>query len=140
HTSDFDLLLPMLLTLDPAKYTQGGPQGAAARSPDGRWILSLADNVPGGVKLAPGQSTTGLTVHVVTPGFETADYQPGVVGVPALGSAPVFTSTPPTTATAGQIYTYTAASTDAGANVVAYLLQQAPPGMTVDASTGAITW
>ena len=29
NTADFDLLLPLELTLDPANYVQGGPQGAA---------------------------------------------------------------------------------------------------------------
>jgi hypothetical protein len=73
NTADYDLLLPLLLTLDPAKDVQGGPQGAAGRSQDGRWIISLNNNVPGGVRLQPGQSTSGLTVQVVTPGFEAAD-------------------------------------------------------------------
>ncbi len=140
NTADFDLLLPLLLTLDPAKYVQGAPQGAEGVTGDGRWIISLSNNVPGGVELAPGQSTTAYTVQIVTPGFETADYQPGVIGVPADNAVPVFTSKPPTTVTAGQTYSYSAVATDTEGNVVAYLLQQAPAGMTVNASTGVITW
>ena len=140
NTTDFDLQLPLLLTLDPAKYVQGAPAGVTGQTPDGRWILSLGNNVPGGVELAPGQSTTAYTVHIVTPGFETADYEPGVVGVPAVGAAPVFTSTPPTDVNAGQTYTYAASATDSASAVVAFLLQQAPAGMTVNASTGVITW
>ncbi len=140
NTTNFDLLLPLLLTLDPAKYVQGAPQGAAEATPDGRWVLDLANNIPGGVKLAPGQTTSGFTVHIVTPGFETADYEPGVIGVPDTNSSPSFTTQPVAAATAGQPYTYAAVATDPGASVVAYLLQQAPPGMAVDASTGVITW
>src|SRR5262249_10179816 len=37
NTADYDLLLPLLLTLDPAKDVQGGPLGANGQLPDGRW-------------------------------------------------------------------------------------------------------
>ncbi len=140
NTADYDLLIPLVLTLDPAEFVQGGPQGALEQSDDGRWIFSLNANVPGGVRLAPGESTVGLTVHIVTPGFETADYEPGVAGVPAITSAPTFTSTPPTDVNAGETYHYAAMATDTEGAVVAYLLQRAPEGMTVDPSTGEITW
>ena len=141
-TADYDLLLPLLLTLDPAKYVQGAPQGAAEQTSDGRWLISLANNVPGGVRLAPGQSTSGLTGHVGTPGFETADYEPGVVGVPNDNALPVFQSAPPVNVTAGQTHTLTSPSSrpDSAAPWVAYLLQRAPQGMTVDPATGVITW
>ncbi len=140
NTADYDLLLPLILTLNPAKFVQGAPQGALEQSDDGRWIFSLEGNVPGGVRLEPGQSTTGLTVHIVTPGFETADYQPGVAGVPSLSAKPTFTSTAPTDVNAGETYHYAATATDVEGAVVAYLLQRAPLGMTVDPSTGEITW
>ncbi len=139
NTADFDLLLPLLLTLDPANYVQGAPQGAAEETASGLWILNLDNNVPG-LELAPGQSTTAYTVQIVTPGFETAGYVPGVIGVPADDQPPVFTSIAPTAGSVGQTYTYDATATDPADTVVAYLLQQAPAGMTVNASTGVITW
>ena len=106
----------------------------------GLWILSLANNVPGGVELTPGASTTAYTVQIVTPGFESADYVPGVVGVPAGDQPPVFMSVPPTAASVGQAYSYSPTATDPADTVVAYLLQQAPAGMTINASTGQISW
>src|SRR5262249_55807289 len=71
NTGTYDLLLPLLLVLDPLQGYQGVPQHAAGQTPDGRWLVDLSNNVPnhvpGGVRLRPGESTSGQTITVVTP-------------------------------------------------------------------------
>ncbi len=60
--------------------------------------------------------------------------------VGAGGSAPLFTSTPVTTATQNVPYGYTLAASDADGGVLSYSLDIKPTGMSVDSSSGAITW
>ena len=57
--------------------------------------------MPGGVQLAPGQSTTGQTVTINDPNGQTINYTTEVSGMPPAASAPVFDSTPVTSVTAG---------------------------------------
>jgi len=57
------------------------------------------------------------------------------------GNAPVFTSTPVTTATEGVIYSYTLTATDADPGTsLTYSLDTKPVGMSVNTSSGLITW
>ena len=51
NTSQFDLLAPLLLILDPAPGFTGTPQNAT-QSSSGSWLISLNSSVPGGVQLA----------------------------------------------------------------------------------------
>jgi hypothetical protein len=54
---------------------------------------------------------------------------------------PVITSTPVTTATEGALYTYDVDATDANVgDVLTYYLNISPLGMTIDSSTGLISW
>jgi len=53
NTTDYDLLAPLRLVLDPARYFAGSPQ-AATLSSNGLWLIDLA---LAGTKLAPGEST-----------------------------------------------------------------------------------
>ena len=61
NTATYDLLLPLLLTLDPARAADGGVRDADGLLPDGRWLIRLDDNVSGGVRLRPGETTTAQT-------------------------------------------------------------------------------
>lgn len=54
-------------------------------------------------------------------------------------SAPVFTSTAPTSATVGVLYSYQAAATDADADPLTWTLTVKPTGMTVSAA-GLVNW
>jgi bacillopeptidase F len=56
------------------------------------------------------------------------------------GSPPSITSTPPTTATEGSLYSYSVTATDADGDALGFSLDVAPAGMTIDASTGVIAW
>ena len=55
NTSQFDLLAPLLLILDPAPGFTGTPQNAT-QSSNGSWLISLNSSVPGGVQLAPARA------------------------------------------------------------------------------------
>lgn len=58
----------------------------------------------------------------------------------AVNVAPQITSTPITSATAGSAYGYRVAATDANGGTLTYSLTQAPAGMTINATTGQISW
>jgi hypothetical protein len=58
-----------------------------------------------------------------------------------LNDRPVFTSLPNLTAIVGRAYTYKAFATDADINdMLEYSLRTAPEGMTIDKTTGSLTW
>ena len=54
--------------------------------------------------------------------------------------APIFDSTPVTTAAAGQAYQYHVAAHDPNGGPVSYLLDSGPAGMSIDPVTGMLTW
>ena len=87
------LLLPMLLVLDPAENVTGVPYDVLHHTPDGRWLISLDQNLPDGVRLRPGQTTTARTVRVVAPGFEAVDFVSGISAVPAANVVSTSTTT-----------------------------------------------
>lgn len=55
-------------------------------------------------------------------------------------SPPVITSTPPTVATVGNLYTYAVTASDPDGDALAFALDAAPPGMAVDAVSGVLEW
>lgn len=57
-----------------------------------------------------------------------------------MGSPPTITSTPPTTAVPGSLYSYAVKATDPDGDAVSFSLTLAPTGMTIDAATGVIGW
>lgn len=84
--------------------------------------------------------------------YDTTDGAPGGgllvkldVG-PGVPSAPVFDSTPVIAALAGTAYTYAAHATDPDGQIVTYALVPStspaspPAGMTINSSTGLVTW
>ncbi|MFA6901564.1 MAG: Ig-like domain-containing protein [Gallionellaceae bacterium] len=56
------------------------------------------------------------------------------------GNAPLFTSTPVTTATQNVLYSYTLTASDADGDVLSYSLDVKPSGMVIDSATGIINW
>ncbi|WP_276784305.1 tandem-95 repeat protein [Thalassolituus oleivorans] len=62
------------------------------------------------------------------------------VTVNAANDAPVITSTAITSATEGEVYTYTVTATDAENDTLIWSLTTAPSGMNIDSATGVITW
>jgi len=57
-----------------------------------------------------------------------------------VNHAPVITSTPVTSATKDQAYTYDVNATDSDGDTLTYSLTTTPSGMTINSSTGLITW
>jgi len=60
--------------------------------------------------------------------------------LPYVNTAPVLGSTPPTTAKVEYLYTYDVNANDFEDDILTYSLLTSPEGMTIDSSTGIITW
>ncbi|NJR16287.1 MAG: tandem-95 repeat protein [Calothrix sp. CSU_2_0] len=133
-----DLLLPVMLLLDPSNSFTGVPQGTIGRNQTGAYLLDLQDSLPDG-RLKPGASTTTRTITVNNPDALRVEFTPDIYAMPYPNQAPVITSTALTTATVGQQYNYQVTANDPDGTVLGYLLYDAPTGMQVDAS-GLISW
>ena len=57
-----------------------------------------------------------------------------------FNSSPVIESDPVTTAKEGAIYTYDVEATDPNGDILTYSLTVSPTGMTINSTTGAISW
>lgn len=57
-----------------------------------------------------------------------------------FNSSPVIESTPVTTAKEGASYTYDVEATDPNEDILTYSLTISPTGMTINSTTGVITW
>jgi len=55
-------------------------------------------------------------------------------------AGPVFTSTAPTTATQGTLFTYQPTATDASATITSWSISNAPTGSFFSTATGAFSW
>src|SRR5439155_2118817 len=102
-----DLLLPVVLELDPRQQFEGVPLTAQGQSPDGTWLIDLSSQLEGGL-LRAGASTVGKTITVRNPAARRVTFDPSVTGLPAPNQAPAFLSRPAITATAGQALRYQA--------------------------------
>ncbi len=137
-TTDYDLLGPLMLVLDPARYFRGTPMGATA-TPGGLWLLDVGAGLTGG-RLRPGESTVVRTVTLSNVDGQHGQLGFGLYALPYPNTAPGFVSAPITAATAGTPYSATIAASDPDGAVVTYVLLDAPAGMTLDPVTGALAW
>ncbi|MDP2227395.1 MAG: putative Ig domain-containing protein, partial [Moraxellaceae bacterium] len=100
------------------------------------------DSVFGTISWMPPQAlanyTANVTVQVSDGGVSTT--QSFVITVSAQNDAPAFTSTPVSVGTEGVAYSYAATAADPEGQTLAFSLQTAPAGMSIDASTGVISW
>ena len=64
----------------------------------------------------------------------------GPSGPGPTNQTPIITSTPIITATVGAAYTYNVTATDPDGNTLTFSLTIIPPGMTINSSTGLISW
>jgi Putative Ig domain len=55
-------------------------------------------------------------------------------------SGPVFTSTPPSTATQGVLFNYAPTATDASSTITSWGMSGNPVGMSINTSTGLVSW
>lgn len=115
---------------DPLTYgLTTGPTGMTINSTTGfvsGWTPTGAGSFPVTIVVSDGQATTSqsFTVTVAAP--------PQV--------APVITSTPVTTATVAVPYRYQVLATDANGNTITYSLPTGVTGMTINSTTGLISW
>ncbi|MFB8796675.1 MAG: putative Ig domain-containing protein, partial [Microcoleus sp.] len=110
-----------LFTLAPGTYTV-----ATLLPPGSTQIVPSSETYQ--VSLASGQVLAGLD-------FRSA------IGTRTFGNQnPVFTSTAPTTASAGQLVRYRPTATDADKNPLVYDLIVKPEGMAIDPQTGTVGW
>jgi VCBS repeat-containing protein len=94
----------------------------------------------GVISWTPANGVITADVEVSVADASETVSQSFTINVSATNDAPVFTSVPVTTATEDEIYTYTAAATDADGNTLVYGLSVAPLGMTIDSTSGVINW
>ncbi|MGH8547581.1 MAG: putative Ig domain-containing protein [Methylococcales bacterium] len=128
-----------------------------ATDPDAGDVLTYSlTTAPAGMAIDPGTglitwtpdtSQTGVqpvTVRVQDPGglFDVQTYSVTVAAPPPpTNQAPTIISTPVTSGSIGQPYSYDVDATDPDAgDVLTYLLTTAPAGMTIDPATGLIAW
>lgn len=140
NNSDRDLLLPLILILDPADGYEGLPVGAGSQAPDGRWFIDVSEHLPDGLQLGIGQSTTGRTVSIYNQDDRRVDYATAVGALPAANQRPVFDTDPLSVASVGQPYAYDADAHDPDDGPVYFFLQRGPEDMVVDPITGQINW
>ena len=123
------------------------------------WQLTHEENVIVSLAEGPDGMTLGDGVIEWTPGTEDADTAP-VVELLATDSSgqqasqrfhlqvvselpnqpPFFTTTPPLTGLADESWVYLAEAIDPELDEINFILDSAPVGMSVDASTGEVTW
>ncbi|WP_257387797.1 putative Ig domain-containing protein, partial [Tahibacter caeni] len=145
--------LPVITQLPPGSALAGQAYGGtlAATDPDGDTLSLTLNRAPGGMTMTPAgvfdwtPGTAQVGHHVVrvtvTDDHGGATVAEWLVTVERVGHAPVFTSTPVTVATKGKNYRYAVTASDADGDTLTYSLALQPSwGMTINASTGVISW
>ncbi|MFA6984719.1 MAG: Ig-like domain-containing protein [Arenimonas sp.] len=88
-----------------------------------------------------GAHTVVLQVSDPRGGTDTQEFTVLVsAGVDSGNHPPSVSSIPETAALIDQAYVYALVASDLDGDALSYTLQTAPSGMTIDASTGAVTW
>src|SRR5262249_15500841 len=86
-----------------------------------------------------GSQLVSLQVSDSQGGIATQSYTILVTATPP-NQPPTITSTAPTLATAGVLYSYDVAATDPEGDALQFALQTSPAGMTIDPGSGLIRW
>lgn len=110
--------------------------------------LTVQGLTPGSMTVVGGVGSLTATNLDVPPNTVTvtsslggsATREVSVVQGAAVPSGPSITSTAVTTATVALPYSYQVTATDASAGTLSYSLTTAPAGMTINATTGLISW
>ncbi|HEX6590823.1 MAG TPA: putative Ig domain-containing protein, partial [Moraxellaceae bacterium] len=100
------------------------------------------DLTTGVISWRPPQATASYTANVTVRVTDGANPVPQsfVINVAADNDAPSFSSSPVTTLTEDTPYTYDVNATDPESETLVYGLSTRPANMTIDASTGVISW
>ncbi|MEY8839986.1 Ig domain-containing protein, partial [Cribrihabitans sp. XS_ASV171] len=140
NIGDGDIVLPVLLLLDPKRGYSGVPGDATGQTDQGVWMIDLSESLPEGGRLEAGATTRGQTVAIVTPDRQRVQFSAGVAASTGPNRAPVLTSTPPETAKVGEAFAFTVTAEDPDGDSLIYHLLDAPSGMEIDAATGEMAW
>jgi choice-of-anchor A domain-containing protein/RHS repeat-associated protein len=94
---------------------------------------------PGWVSTAPSAHSYTVTVASgqVVSGNDFGNRTTADAGA---NHAPVFTSTPPATATFNQLFRYQASANDPDGDAISFALVSKPAGMAIEPSTGLVVW
>ncbi len=103
----------------------------------------VIDSSTGQITWVPAVGSVGnhdvtVSVNDGQGGVVTQSFQVVVSAGP--NTAPLITSTPVTVGTESQVYSYTVTSTDAENDTISYSLSVFPTGMTIDSTSGVISW
>lgn len=104
---------------------------------DGSHVLSDGSHQITAEQILPAQA---YTVGNSSGNFTPTSALSGAVNLTIDAAGPTFTSVPPTSAQVGIAYNYTAQATDLVASGLTYSLINGPTGMSIDASSGVVTW
>jgi RHS repeat-associated protein len=112
----------------------GNPDGT---TPAGAPFITFANQI-GPQGLQPGAASAAHAVAFA----DASQAQVGfAVALLAQGNQPpAFSSAPPTLASVGRAYNYQPTATDPNGDQVSFKLDTAPDGMTINSTTGQITW
>lgn len=120
------------------------PVGSVVLELSGATARTVIDNTAAySIPLAAANTNPGIHTLKATP--YTGPDGTGTAGKPltisfAIVGPPTITSTPVTTATVLEPYTYDVEATTRAQATLTYSLVSAPAGMTIDAGTGVINW
>jgi len=145
---------PVILSTAPTSATEGVEYRYAvdADDVDGPTLAYSLATAPAGMQI----SESGLITWTPADGISTANVivavsdgsgsgsgsvtQSFTIAVTDVNDAPVITSVAPTSVVLGEEYTYTPSATDAENDPLTWSLTQKPAGMTINVTTGAISW
>ena len=143
---------PVILSTAPTSATEGVEYRYAvdADDVDGPTLAYSLATAPAGMQIsesglitwtpADGISTANVIVAVSDGSGSGSVTQSFTIAVTDVNDAPVITSVAPTSVVLGEEYTYTPSATDAENDPLTWSLTQKPAGMTINATTGAISW
>lgn len=143
---------PVILSTAPTSATEGVEYRYAvdADDVDGPTLAYSLATAPAGMQIsesglitwtpADGISTANVIVAVSDGSDSGSVTQSFTIAVTDVNDAPVITSVAPTSVILGEEYTYTPSATDAENDSLTWSLTQKPAGMTINATTGAISW
>jgi YD repeat-containing protein len=140
NVGDATIVLPVLLTLDPALNYPGVPTEAVGQTEDGKWLVDLSQGLEDGVSLPVGRSTLGRTLTIDNLNDRRVSFTPGFSAQTEPNHAPVFETSPVTEAIVGEQYLYDVNASDQDGHALFYYLFRGPTGMSVDPVTGIVDW
>ena len=106
-------------------------------SPSGQPMMLFDTEIPT-TGLLPGQTSGAIDVRFADPARDRFGSEISILA--PTNRPPRFTSTPVLQTSISQQYSYNSTAVDADGGRLTYALQSAPSGMTIDPSTGKVSW